>query len=450
MTIPIQFRAGCVPSQFSSVITMKNLISDIKVSDRRSVRRIPLPENRRRNDEAENDEPLLYQEDRTEPVEIVDGSWSKIALWLAVGVGVAVLLIVFSWAMTGATVAVTPKSAVISLVGDFEAHRKGGEFSFVSAPFEKNGEQVVPAIEQKRIAERASGTIVVYNNFSDRPQRLIKNTRFESPEGRIYRIDRSIVVPGQKKEESRLVPGSVEAVVFADSPGDAFNSPLTDFTVPGFKNDPARYAAFYARSKTPLAGGFEGVVRVPAEAVETAARENIRARVMSELITQAAKAVPEGFIFFPSAYRIADETLPNEERSGSEVAVREKLALTAFYLPRAGLAAIIAREKLPQYDGTSVSIPALESLSFELQLPSSTAEQLSFSLAGEVRIVSLFDAPGLAEALRGRPKSDVAKVLSSFPAIEKVDVTLRPFWRRSFPEKAGKIKIEVGESESAR
>lgn len=429
---------------------MKNPISDIKVSDRRSVRRIPLPENRRRDEETGNDEPLLYEEDRSEPIEIVNGSWSKIALWLAVGVGVAVLLIVFSWAMTGATVAVTPKSAVISLAGDFEARRSGGELSFVSAPFEKSGEKVIPAVEQKRVAERASGTIVVYNNLSDKPQRLIKNTRFESPQGRIYRIDRSIVVPGQKKEEGRLVPGSVETVVFADSPGDAFNSPVTDFTVPGFKNDPARYAAFYARSKTPLVGGFEGVVRVPAAVDEEAARENISAKITQELIEEAAQAVPEGFIFFPSAYRIAKETLPNEERSGSEIAVREKRALTALYLPRAGLAAYIARENLPQYDGTQVSIPALESLSFELQPAPSDTESLSFSLAGDVRIVSLVDAPGLADALRGQPKSDVAKTLSSFPAIEKVDVTLRPFWRRSFPEKAGKIKIEVVESESAR
>ena len=236
---------------------MKTSISDIKVSDRRSVRRIPLPENRRRNNDApDNDEPLRYEEGLPETIEIVERSWSKMALWLSAGISIAVLAFVFSWAFTGATVTVTPKSVAITLADDFEAAIAGGTLSFVSAPFQKSGEEVVPALEQKRVSERATGTIVVYNNFSASPQRLIKNTRFESPQGRIYRIDRSIVVPGRKKEGDRVIPGSVEAVVFADSPGAAFNSSLTDFTVPGFKNDPARYAAFYARSKTPLPPGF--------------------------------------------------------------------------------------------------------------------------------------------------------------------------------------------------
>lgn len=422
---------------------MNNPMSDIKVSDRRSVRRIPLPEKRRRDEEADgNDEPLLYENDRLESIEIEDSRWSKVALWLAVSSCIAVLLIVLSWTFTGATVTVTPKRTTVTLSDDFSAERVGGSLSFTLAPFQKIGEETVPALAKKRVSDRASGTIVVYNNFSDRPQRLIKNTRFESPQGRIYRIDRSIVVPGQKKSGTELTPGSVEAVVFADSPGESFNSPLTDFTVPGFKNDPGRYAGFYARSKTALTGGFEGTVPVPTETAEKAAREKIRLKITEELLAEAKQSVPNDSAFLKGAYRVVTESLPHQERGESEAVVREKMTLTALYLPRAELTQAIARKKLPQYDGKPVSIETLETLIATLKSAGSTDEKISFSVAGEARIVSLFDEAALAEALRGKPKNGVAPVLSSFPAIEKVDVILRPFWRRSFPEKAGKIKIE--------
>lgn len=422
---------------------MNNPISDIKVSDRHSVRRIPLPEKRGRNEGTGNDEPLLYEDDRYQTVEIEDSSWSKVALWLAVSSCIAVLLIVLSWTFTGATVIVTPKRTTITLSDDFGAERVGGSLSFTAAPFQKIGEEAVPALAKKRVSERTSGTIVVYNNFSDKPQRLIKNTRFESPQGRIYRIDRSIVVPGQKKSGTELTPGNVEAVVFADSPGESFNSPPTDFTVPGFKNDPGRYAGFYARSKTALTGGFEGTIPVPTEAAEKVAREKMRLKITEELLAEATQTAPKDSVFLKGAYRVVTESLPSQERGESEAVVREKITLTAFYLPRAELTRAIAQKKLPQYDGKPVSIETLESLIVTLKSAGSADEKITFSVAGEARVVSLFDETALAEALRGKPKNGVAPVLSSFPAIEKVDVTLRPFWRRSFPEKAGKIKIET-------
>ena len=47
---------------------------------------------------------------------------------------------------------------------------------------------------------KSSGKIIVYNNFSSEPQRLIIRTRFESPEGLVYRIPESIVVPGKTEK----------------------------------------------------------------------------------------------------------------------------------------------------------------------------------------------------------------------------------------------------------
>jgi hypothetical protein len=90
--------------------------------------------------------------------------------------------------------------------------------------------RVVAASEETDVQKKASGRIVIYNNHNSSPQRLVKNTRFETPEGLIYRINESVTVPGAKIEGGEKVPGSVEAEVMADIPGQKYNIGLTDFT----------------------------------------------------------------------------------------------------------------------------------------------------------------------------------------------------------------------------
>ena len=77
--------------------------------------------------------------------------------------------------------------------------------------------------------ERATGVIVVYNAYSAAPQRLIKNTRFATEDGKIFRAKDSIVVPGTTIENGKIIPGSVEAIVVADEPGEAYNFQTPEF-----------------------------------------------------------------------------------------------------------------------------------------------------------------------------------------------------------------------------
>ena len=151
---------------------------------------------------------------------------------------------------SGAKVIITPKqnrtlidvSSVAVLDGSAE------ELSYEIMTIEETSSKKIAATGREEIEEKASGRIVIFNDFNTSSQRLIKNTRFETSEGLIYRINKSVVVPGQKTEDGEKVPGSVEVTVYADEAGEGFNIGLMDFTIPGFKGSP-RFAKFYARSK---------------------------------------------------------------------------------------------------------------------------------------------------------------------------------------------------------
>jgi hypothetical protein len=69
-------------------------------------------------------------------------------------------------------------------------------------------------------------------------------------------------------------------------------------------------------------------------------------------------------------------------------------------------------------------------------------EEFEFTVSGNAHIVWTFDEDKLKEDLAGRAKAALTTVLSGYPSIDKAEATLRPFWKRSFPDKIGKIKIE--------
>ena len=181
-----------------------------------------------------------------------------------------------------ATVEITPITRSINIDHDFTAVASGGAkegnliFNYVATSTEKTKE--VPATVEKKIQRKASGKVLIFNSYNGEKQRLIKNTRLESPDRKIFRIDESVVVPGAKMAGGKVVePGSVIAIVYADVAGDKYNVGLSDFTIPGFKGDP-RYAKFTAKSKTdsPISGGFSGTVKVPSDASVATAKEELK------------------------------------------------------------------------------------------------------------------------------------------------------------------------------
>ena len=188
---------------------------------------------------------------------------SRFGLWIIVGVSILVLFFGFSLLFSGAKLVVIPKQRSVLVDATFEAFKtpRVGALGYEIMTIEIEGTNEVYANTEEFVEEKASGKITIYNNFNTSKQRLIKNTRFETPEGLIYRINESTVVPGQRIENKKVVPGSVEVVVYADEVGEKYNMGLGDFTIPWFKGDP-RFDDFYARSKTEMTGGFVGEKKI--------------------------------------------------------------------------------------------------------------------------------------------------------------------------------------------
>ncbi|MCR4306767.1 MAG: hypothetical protein NUV42_02240 [Candidatus Yonathbacteria bacterium] len=376
-------------------------------------------------------------------------SGPRLLVWSAAFFAALVLVFSFFSLFTGATITVTPKQDEGAIEGEFSAYKEvaAGELAFDVMILAKEEGKDIPATKERQVERKASGNIVVYNKHSGAAQPLIKNTRFEAPSGKIYRIKESVSIPGTKVLEGEIVPGSLEVTVYADEPGESYNIGLSDFTIPGFKGSP-QYENFYARSKTEMTGGFSGVVKYPSEEDIKVAREELQNTLKEQLMTEANVQKPDNFILYEDGIFISyagEEKI--EETSSNTARVTERATLNGVIFNKDELAKFIAKNALQnRYDGSAVTIPNMDQITFNIVDKESASpfdKSIAFSLSGTVHIIWTVDEEGLKAALVGKPKKGLQfqEVLAAFPYIERAEASIKPFWKRTFPSNVDKIHI---------
>lgn len=376
-------------------------------------------------------------------------NFSRWLIWIIGTVSVAVLVFVLSSIFSGATLTITPKSqtVAVSLTLVAKPNAPAGNLSYAPFSLMLEKEVLVPSDGQKSVQTRASGKIIIYNNYSTAPQPLVKNTRFETPDGLIYKIASAVTIPGKHMVGGKIIPGSIEVPVYAETAGEKYNISLTDFTVPGFKSNPARSVAFYGRSKTAMTGGKIGAEKTVSADKARQARTKLDSDLLAALLAQAQAQTPADAIFYDGAYRVSFEPVATSTNMGaSGVAIREKAIFNAYFIKQGDLAEAVALGALSDFNGSPVMMPDAANLAFTLAdragASATSIGPIQFSLKGRATIVWQIDKSKLAAALAGKNKSDLSVIAASDPGVLKVVAVIRPFWKSVFPS-AKKIEIKI-------
>ncbi len=364
---------------------------------------------------------------------------------LAVGVVLASFVVMTLGA--NAEVFITPKRDAISTNQQFRAERSGAAgalpFEVVSVSGEANVS--VTATGEEMVERKSHGTIVIYNNHSSEDQRLIRNTRFETPEGLIYRIDESVVVPGRKTVDGEVVPGSIEAVVYADEPGEKYNIGLKDFTIPGFEGDP-RYTTMYARSKTAMAEGFMGTVRVVAPSELESARSTMQGQIFSNLESQILGQVPEGYFLVRDSIFMGYESLPQTEARGNTVRLNERGTMHAVAVSKQALAAFLAGNLNSSISNINLTIEnegEFELIVEDQDFNPASDQSFGFSVSGNPVLVGNVNQEAVREALLGVGKGAITVAIAPIAEIDSARVLVSPMWKKSIPDNPKRIDIVI-------
>ncbi len=379
-------------------------------------------------------------------------TWKRAVFWPLSAALVSILAIILTGVFTSALIEIIPKQEFVEIDTNFravltaqgESSPKGGVLSFETMQSDYGDSYEAKSTEIKEISKDASGRIVIYNAYSSVAQALIARTRFETPEGKIYRIKKRITVPGAKIKDGKIIPSSIEATVYADESGEEHNIGLTDFTIPGFKGDP-RYEKFYARSKTEMSGGVDGVVSVIAESDIADAENSLRAKIRDYLTQTVIKQKPEGFLLYDGAMAI-DFSSPEGNPKAGDAADNFKYELggtgTGFLIRKSDLGKELVKRYLPNNELGDVYVANIEELDFVLTKRDAENKEIFFSLKGKAHFVWSFDENTLRENLKGAKEKDYDSIFRKYPTIENADVFLRPSWWVKIPKNQSRIRFE--------
>jgi len=428
----------------------------------RSIRNIPVPKGHRPiTDPSHQEVPLspahfekpeqpMYEEDfsNTPPQRRRRGFFGSRFFWVLVAVVVicAAIGLLMSTLFAGASVTVTPRSATVTAPASIQAqvNAPAGSLPYQVITTSRTASTSVPATGTKQVSLSASGVATIFNTTAA-SQDLVATTRFEAPDGKIYRIHANVTVPAAKAG----APGTVTATVYADKPGAEYNrTAATQFTVPGFKGTP-KYTQFYAQAQS-IGGGLVGMQPAVAATDLAAAQQALKQGLGDSMNTMMQTQVPKEFIAVPGTLNIVYQDIIQTPGASGMAVLSQSATASADVLKSADLAAAIARQTVQGYNGEAVDFADPTQISIALAASSSTSGPISLKLSGSPKLVWQFDPNALEQALVGKPKAQFETILKSFaPAITcstdtPCKASIRPFWSSTFPSYPDKISVVTG------
>jgi len=416
---------------------------DMSPRSDRSIRNIPVSSiHKKRQTRFESE---TYEEDEQPPRRPRQKKPRGSKTFLIAAIGVAVVFglvgLLLSTLFAGASVTVYPRTAALhaTVSVSTEPNAPAGTLSYATLTITSSATTTVAASGVQHVSKEASGTITITNAYSTQSQRLIANTRFASPDGKIYRIHDSVVVPGMQGGN----PGTATATVYADSTGPSYNVGATHFTIPGFKGDP-QYDKIYADTDG-ITGGFEGDQAAVAQSDLDAAKSSMASKLQDAAKAAFKAQLPDGYLIIDNTYDFSYSDISQAPQGTDKATLSQTLTATVAVVRESDAAAAAAKQSVDGFDGSAVAFQNPSSVAISAAANTKPVGEISVTIAGATGVVWQYDKSAVKTALVGKNKSDFQNIIASFrPAITGADVTIRPFWTSTFPSDPNKITVAEG------
>ena len=308
---------------------------------------------------------------------------------------------------------------------------------------EKNITNKYTANGTDSVGRKARGTIVIYNNFGTDPQSLVATTRFVTPDGKIYRLDNNVTVPGAKKEGDKLVSSSIEAAVTADQPGEEYNiGPVPKFRIPGFQGS-SKYDGFYGESKSSMSGGSFGKTKVPTDDDLKNAKADLQGRLENVLKTEFFVGLPSNIKILEGAY----DMKITREQVNDVVDKDGKFSLTLY-----GQIKLVGFDEAELVDTLRKKFEADDQLTLQVYeytvdygevSVDFTKEELGSAVKFESNWTRPFDAAEFTKKIMGMKEVELKSEIFSTPGVRSGEVKMWPFWVNRVPQDLGRISVDA-------
>lgn len=195
-----------------------------------------------------------------------------------------------------------------------------------------------------------------------------------------------------------------------------------------------------------MAGGFSGTVPVASEADTEAAELALEATLTEALTADLTQNLPDGYLIVDNSTTYSFETLPNTEGPDGTVVITVSGEAQGVAIDSRAMAREAATNRIQGYTGEPVAFVDPSTISVSLvdtAIDIGSATSTSLRASGASTLVWTFDIEELKEKIAGIKRSATRDIFSGYPGIERADVVVRPFWKRSLPKTIEDIEIRV-------
>lgn len=374
-------------------------------------------------------------------------SYSTVWLWIIAFVLLVVVGFLSIFLFRTTTVTVTPRTHTIvleqgrSITAYPLSAAATGTLAYTIQTFDEEASDVVASQGTQRAERKASGSVTIVNEFSTDPVKLVKTTRFSTPDGLVFRAPEDISVPGMKG----TTPGTITVTLVADAVGTKYNiGPVSRFSLPGLKGG-AMYDKVYAKSSTAFSGGFSGDEPAVADAVKSSTIAALRTRLQDKVLANMKAQASVGTMFPSLAYVVFEDVPPTPEGTG-QVRLSQKIHVQVPVFATQTFNKLLASTVSTDVENVSLTLIPKDGYTANIQSTTSTSygsTPVTFTLSGNAQIVWDVDTAALASALVGKDQSAFQTVVNGFPSVQEARARVEPFWSKTFPSDPKKIKIIV-------
>lgn len=283
-------------------------------------------------------------------------------------------------------------------------------------------------------ATKAGGIVTIVNNYN-RSQSLVRTTRLQSPDGKIFRITEPVTVAAGAK---------VTVFAEADQEGDEYLLDATKFTIPGLWE--GIQDQIYAESSSAMSYDRRGPATVTEAQVQSAV-ETLTDRLLTQALADFQKDYPElqdvsKEQLYAGQTTVATEPLIGQEASNVKVTITRTVAAVAtdrIALEQKLREALI--EKLPAPNSFIELIP--DTLTYSIVSIDTDAKTAELDTELSAWVHSSTSIPNLdLRRITGKSKAAALDYLRS-EGVQNAEIELFPSFSPTLPFLKSHITIEA-------
>lgn len=327
-----------------------------------------------------------------------------------------------------------------------EPNENGVDFEIMIETEKKSRDYILT--ESKEVSSKATGSIILFNEFSTKTEKLTSGTYISDQDGKTYRLNSTVTIPGYKMEKDKKIPGQVEVGVTSFLAGENYNGNPEKFYINSFKGT-TKYSKIYGKPKSELHGGLQGLVYYLTEEDKIKLKQIAESSFKDELYSKVRALLPSGYVLYPGAIRFSYSIEEDVMSDTPEVKVSIVGTLNAILIKEDSLIKNIIKISIPeatQEEIPEIIITGIKDLNFilnENQQIDKSLNVFDFYLTGALKATWNPNKDILKSKLLGVHKDKVLPIFRENVGITKALVRIFPPWNKYLPNNPSKININI-------